>query len=346
MAEYKFNCYRCGQHLACEESLSGTQIQCPVCQAQLLVPFFNAPPAPVYAQAGFPPMPPAPAHRKGRVKGFIDLALALSAIGAAVWVLLDDAKKREEHHALTSLGAVYDQMKSYQDKVFITQEVEVEGRKRLFEMSGSLLVEKPGKLNLRFKSEQVEVQMVCDGQKTWTYVSRFENQYITREAGSISDNFDRLLNHSWLGLRGVLDYYQVVLAGDAQQLFKRAKNLKFGGRVALNGRPAYALTWEFQRTPFRLAIKAWVNRENGQILKMVEDFTVVASELAKLGPYTIVNTNILKVTTAPSGVRLNDPIADDQFVFQAPGASKEVEHFQLTSLLARRNNPVFSDEML
>lgn len=345
MAEYKFNCYRCGQHLACEESLSGTQIQCPVCQALLLVPFFGVPPT-AAPTAGIQSPAVVTPQRRGRVKLFIDLALALIAIGAAVWVLIDDAKKRERYRALTSLGAVYDQMQSYQDKIAITQEVEVEGRKRLHELSASLLVRKPDKVNLRVKSEQGEVQMVCDGQKTWTYVSIFENQYVSREADKISDNFIRLLNHSWLGLQGALDYYEFVLAGDAQKLFKKAKNLKFGGRVLLNGKPAYLMTWEFQPTPFRLAIKAWIDPENGLILKMIEDFTVVASELAKLGPYTIVNTNILKVTTAPSGVRLGETIADDQFGFQRPAASKSVEHFQLTSLLARRTNPLFSDELL
>ncbi len=346
MSDHKFSCYRCGQHLACDESLSGTQIQCPACQATLLVPFLAIAPDPSQAQAGIQASATATPRRKTRAKMFIDLALALVAVAAAVWVLIDDSRKREQYRALTSLGAVYDQMKSYQDKAFITEELQMEGRKRVHELSASLLVQKPNKLNLRVKSEQGEVQLVCDGQKTWTYASIFENQYISRDADKLPEMFSDLLDHSWLGLNGALDYYQIVLAADAQKRFKKAKNLKFGGRVLLDGKAAYLLTWEFQTAPFRLSVKAWISQENGLILKMVEEFTIVASELAKLGPYSVVNTNLLKVTTALTSVRPGQPIAADQFVFEAPAASKSVEHFQLTGLLARRNNPPFPEEFL
>src|SRR5437899_2454754 len=124
MPDHKFSCYRCGQHLACAESLGGTQIQCPACQATLLVPCSGVAPDPHYPPAGIQGLAAATSHRKTRAKLFIDLALALVAVGAAVWVLMEDAKTREQYRALTSLGAIYDKMKSYQDKAFITQEVE------------------------------------------------------------------------------------------------------------------------------------------------------------------------------------------------------------------------------
>jgi hypothetical protein len=38
MADLKFSCARCGQHISCDAAWSGHQIQCPVCQAQLVVP--------------------------------------------------------------------------------------------------------------------------------------------------------------------------------------------------------------------------------------------------------------------------------------------------------------------
>ena len=314
MSDYKFSCYRCGQHLAFDESLSGTQIQCPVCQAPLLVPF------PGYPQTG----PQGPPLRKWRVKFFIDVTLALIAIASATWVLIDDRKKREEYGALANLGAVYDRMKSYQDKASITQEVQAEGRKRAYEYSASLAMQKPNLLNLQVKSEQGDVQLVCDGQKTWTYASIFENQYISRNPDPLPQMLSDLLDHSWLGLHGALDYYHIVLTGDAHKAFKRAKNLKFGGRVLFEDKPAYLLTWEFQSTPFRLSVKAWIDQANGMILKMVEDFTVVASELAKLGPYSVVNTNLLKVTTVPRAARSGEALTPEQFVFQPPVASKSV----------------------
>jgi hypothetical protein len=204
------------------------------------------------------------------VKVFIDAALALIAIASATWVLIDDRKKREEYGALVNLGAVYDRMKSYQDKASITQEVQAEGRKRVYEYSASLAMQKPNLLNLQVKSEQGEVQLVCDGQKTWTYASIFENQYISRNPDQLPQMLSDLLNHSWLGLHGALDYYQIILTGDAQGV-QTGEESEVRGRALFEGKPACLLTWEFQPTPFRLSVKAWIDRANGMILKMVED---------------------------------------------------------------------------
>jgi DNA-directed RNA polymerase subunit RPC12/RpoP len=44
MAEIKFSCPQCGQHISGEEQWSGRQIQCPACATTLTVP--GAPPAP------------------------------------------------------------------------------------------------------------------------------------------------------------------------------------------------------------------------------------------------------------------------------------------------------------
>jgi hypothetical protein len=38
MAEFKFSCPQCGQHIQCDTSYSGTQINCPVCQQSIVVP--------------------------------------------------------------------------------------------------------------------------------------------------------------------------------------------------------------------------------------------------------------------------------------------------------------------
>jgi len=60
MAEFKFSCPQCGQHIQCDTGYSGTQINCPSCQQAIVVPqaprFAAAPTA-----ASAPPPPPAPA---------------------------------------------------------------------------------------------------------------------------------------------------------------------------------------------------------------------------------------------------------------------------------------------
>jgi DNA-directed RNA polymerase subunit RPC12/RpoP len=38
MSEFKFSCPECGQHLKCDEQLSGRQIQCPQCRHLIRIP--------------------------------------------------------------------------------------------------------------------------------------------------------------------------------------------------------------------------------------------------------------------------------------------------------------------
>jgi DNA-directed RNA polymerase subunit RPC12/RpoP len=35
---FKFACIYCGQHIACETTLSGRQIKCPTCHCRIVVP--------------------------------------------------------------------------------------------------------------------------------------------------------------------------------------------------------------------------------------------------------------------------------------------------------------------
>ncbi len=50
MAEIKFSCPQCGQHLSCEEAWGGHSIECPACHTNIMVPQVQAP----------PPVPAAP----------------------------------------------------------------------------------------------------------------------------------------------------------------------------------------------------------------------------------------------------------------------------------------------
>jgi hypothetical protein len=56
MAEIKFSCAQCGQHISCDEPWAGHQIQCPACQSQLTVPR----PQPLAASAAIDPRPLVP----------------------------------------------------------------------------------------------------------------------------------------------------------------------------------------------------------------------------------------------------------------------------------------------
>jgi DNA-directed RNA polymerase subunit RPC12/RpoP len=107
MAEFKFFCPQCGQHILCDSSYSGRQINCPVCQQNIVVPQVPAavpvpPPAPasVYAlhqspaSAAARPYPVTPVAQtavpvKSRVWHNLLITtaavLVLAGIGVGVW---------------------------------------------------------------------------------------------------------------------------------------------------------------------------------------------------------------------------------------------------------------------
>src|SRR5579872_3675356 len=61
MADIKFACPHCSQHITCDELWGGHQLDCPSCKNALTVPG-NAPPPAVSAAASLTPKPPASAE--------------------------------------------------------------------------------------------------------------------------------------------------------------------------------------------------------------------------------------------------------------------------------------------
>src|SRR5947207_10982517 len=106
MSEFKFSCSQCGQHLAADDSWIGQSIQCPSCQATLVVPRPAAPP-PVPKISVTPSLPPvipktpatfaaaqtaAPTGNKGGgqkvwiIVGIAIACLAVAVVIAGVWI--------------------------------------------------------------------------------------------------------------------------------------------------------------------------------------------------------------------------------------------------------------------
>ena len=72
MSEFKFTCSQCGQHLSADDSWIGQPIQCPSCQAALVVPRLAAtapPPVPKLSVASsLPPVIPAAPRPAGQAR--------------------------------------------------------------------------------------------------------------------------------------------------------------------------------------------------------------------------------------------------------------------------------------
>ena len=64
MAEFKFSCPQCGQHIQCDTGYAGAQINCPVCQQAIVVPQAPRSAAAPLAMPAPPPAPPALSTRQ------------------------------------------------------------------------------------------------------------------------------------------------------------------------------------------------------------------------------------------------------------------------------------------
>ncbi len=65
MADIKFSCGHCGQHISCDQAWSGHQLQCPACQTSLVVPSLQAPSEAAAAEPSkLVPQPPAAGRHK------------------------------------------------------------------------------------------------------------------------------------------------------------------------------------------------------------------------------------------------------------------------------------------
>ena len=65
MADIKFSCPHCQQHIQAETSYVGLQINCPACRGSLIVPGTPAAAAPTYAAPPATPPPPPPSTATG-----------------------------------------------------------------------------------------------------------------------------------------------------------------------------------------------------------------------------------------------------------------------------------------
>ncbi len=66
MADIKFSCAHCGQHISCDEPWAGHEIQCPACQNKLIVPAAH-PPASAPVPALTPPVSQPPASSRPKL---------------------------------------------------------------------------------------------------------------------------------------------------------------------------------------------------------------------------------------------------------------------------------------
>ena len=78
--DISFYCYKCGQHIVIDGAGAGVSVQCPKCQAELVVPSAQAEQSPVRQGERPPSSPRKPKRRLGLVLGIVGVVLVFLAI--------------------------------------------------------------------------------------------------------------------------------------------------------------------------------------------------------------------------------------------------------------------------
>jgi outer membrane lipoprotein-sorting protein len=106
MSEFIFPCPQCGKDIQCDESYSGAQINCPICQSPIVVPQLSAPPTPapmrpsaMIGSAGRTAYQPPPPKKSGAMRTTLIIAaivIVCAALGGGGWYFYSKHKAKAE----------------------------------------------------------------------------------------------------------------------------------------------------------------------------------------------------------------------------------------------------------
>jgi hypothetical protein len=106
MSEFIFPCPSCGKDIQCDESYSGMQINCPICQGAIVVPQLSAPPTPatmrpsaMIGSAGRTAYQPPPPKKSGALRTTLIIAaivVVCAALGGGGWYFYSKHKAKAD----------------------------------------------------------------------------------------------------------------------------------------------------------------------------------------------------------------------------------------------------------
>jgi hypothetical protein len=251
------------------------------------------------------------------------------------------------HRTGRQIESAYRHLKSYQDTFDITAEIGLGGTRFPVRGSGSVLFERPDKVNLVMKSTltppEFEVRLLNDGRTSWVYAPSL-NQYQVSPTVERPAPFD--LSESLaqqVGPLRVLPLYRLFLEEPALGRFlKDAHNVQYGGYADLDGQRVRILRWDQAPGPFlgalgltslpsdhaRIPVTAWVGSSNYLVVRLRMDLSHWAPELVGPSPDLPVSGLILTeshkiIQTSPR------PFKSARFNFEPPAESQPVARFNL-----------------
>jgi outer membrane lipoprotein-sorting protein len=302
------------------------------------------------------------AFRKGILRG-VTFATILVLAGTLLfrWVR-QRIEDLQAQLAIQNLGATYHGLKSYEDHAVIRMDIHMQGARVVTSGLASIALEKPNKLNLRFKRQmgigETDFQIVCDGAKLFVY-NPLTKEYLVRDAqGSIQQVFDEVDRIPYVDIPEPL--YQILASERPQQaLAEQSRNVRVVGREEIGGRKAYIVRWgrdeasgstagdapstNTNASTLPYSVRAWVDQEDGVIRQIVQDLSGVVKDtlMPDLGGSGLRRVPLkgMIITTTHTGVRLNPEFRLGTFAFTPPPDARQVQAFESARRLAGRPVP-------
>ena len=249
------------------------------------------------------------ASRKGMALGFAVAATLLLIYLFLVPVVMRYRDKSVAFVTIRELGSRYHALQSYRDTFESRIELGVGGTTVPIDGSGSLIFERPNKVNLALRSSlswpEIEVRLVADGNGSWIGAPSLEQHQVLRSAMPASRPFDLPVPLAQrVGPVTILPLYRLLLASGSVEEFRRAAgSIHYERSEELNGQPVRVLRWNHEAKAFlatlgitntpdgraEIPVTAYVNSSNYMVLRMNIDLSPWAREIlgdATEGPVT------------------------------------------------------------
>ncbi len=286
------------------------------------------------------------AGRRGMVFGFgIAAVLLVSYLVVGPFV----ARYRHERLAFRTVqdfASAYHEIQSYRDTFETTLELGLGGTTVPVTGSGSLIFEKPDRVNLAMKSSwnqpPVEVRLVSNGRESWLYAPSLEQCQMLEPGPRPPFALPHSVGRE-LGALRLLPVYRLLLTrGPGRDFLRDARNIHFAGTTSFDGQPVRIIRWEhdagallrplgpvsFLTDKRQVEITAWVNSTNNFVVRMKMDLSPWVEEL--FGGSSEVPVTSLILTESHKGIDTTPlPESRKRFSFVAADKTRFVRRLEL-----------------
>jgi hypothetical protein len=210
------------------------------------------------------------------------------------------------------VGGLYDKAKSLQVESTLTQTLEQGNEKRQVETTGKYVIERPNRFALRGQvkgDKKAGLDIISDGKKFFA-LAKGAQEYIEEDAPADMPEMGRKLMQFGPPNMGML--FHNVLTGDANEtLMDGVTACSYAGKEKLDGTEAHHL--KFTQAEFNWEM--WVAAEGKPfVLKMTNNRSA--------------NDRTFNTVETYKNWKLDAPVDDKAFVFEAPKDAKKVDELR------------------